>query len=1028
MKILVIRGKNLASLDGEFEIDFTLEPLRSAGIFAITGQTGAGKSTILDALCLALFDDAPRLNKAEIIKKEDLESLNDKISPQDCRNILRRGTSEGYAEVDFIALNSDKYRSRWVVRRARGKADGALQNTYMTLENLTNGIQEQGTKTDFLKKISELIGLTFHQFTRAVLLAQGDFANFLKARQNEKAELLEKLTGTEIYSDISMHIYRKTAEAKNSLDLTSQRIKDVKLLSEEEELAYKEEKEQLEKERAPLNDVKNDISKKLEWLQQKEQLTNDILNAEKELLSIRGKITEAATRYKYISRIETSLEIRDTYIDLCNKQEQVEKLVSAIELKEKELKDISEKALLIESGLSLAKKSLDEVETKYNTLKPELAKAKELDFKTESCKEKLSELNKEIQANLNQISKAEENISFLVKNETPAREKRDELLRWLTDNSFYEPIVPKTEYILSLIKNGDSLKKQQNLSLKGLESSKELLKTYSSQAEQYELEAEKLNKLLPTEILNLRNKLESGKPCPVCGSTHHPMHQETTQHNSIDESQLEAEKKKISDLLIQTNANIEKTKKGITEFEIHISNFRAQYENIYGELKDLLFNIPGWETGFKTGSLQDSLSNTIFQWKKNKEQCDKCIQWLENAAIRLEGENKNLDTFKNQLKEKEETRIKLQNTINELTAQRKRLLGNRQVEEVEEYYTKTKQENSRQYEQLRERKETAGKEKSAIEGILQQLRKDKEVNIPEIKRLENEVRLWLEKNSQQISMNTLKELVSKSHEWINSEKEYLNGLKNNELVCKTTYSERTERLNKHMESPHKPGDEQTKELLSQQLTELLEKTEIINKRLTEIDVLFLSHKCGKEQIKVFEKELTEKKELHENWAKLNDLLGSASGNKFKTLAQGYTLDVLLLYANKHLEDLTKRYKLEKIPGTLALQVIDNDMLGEARTAHSLSGGESFLISLALALGLSSLSSNRMKIESLFIDEGFGALDIDTLSIAMDALDNLQTQGRKICVISHVEEMKERITTQIRVVKSSNGKSVIRIVG
>lgn len=104
------------------------------------------------------------------------------------------------------------------------------------------------------------------------------------------------------------------------------------------------------------------------------------------------------------------------------------------------------------------------------------------------------------------------------------------------------------------------------------------------------------------------------------------------------------------------------------------------------------------------------------------------------------------------------------------------------------------------------------------------------------------------------------------------------------------------------------------------------------------------------------------------------------------------------------------------------------MLGEVRSVHSLSGGESFLISLALALGLSSLSSNKMKIESLFIDEGFGALDIDTLNVAMDALDNLQTQGRKIGVISHVEEMKERITTQIQVIKSANGRSSVRIVG
>lgn len=107
-------------------------------------------------------------------------------------------------------------------------------------------------------------------------------------------------------------------------------------------------------------------------------------------------------------------------------------------------------------------------------------------------------------------------------------------------------------------------------------------------------------------------------------------------------------------------------------------------------------------------------------------------------------------------------------------------------------------------------------------------------------------------------------------------------------------------------------------------------------------------------------------------------------------------------------------------------IVDQDMLGEIRAIHSLSGEETFLISLALALGLSSLSSTRMKVESLFIDEGFGSLDVETLRIAMDALERLQTHGRKIGVISHVSEMTERITTQIRIVRESCGKSRVEI--
>ncbi|MFC1226556.1 SbcC/MukB-like Walker B domain-containing protein [Pedobacter sp. BG31] len=175
------------------------------------------------------------------------------------------------------------------------------------------------------------------------------------------------------------------------------------------------------------------------------------------------------------------------------------------------------------------------------------------------------------------------------------------------------------------------------------------------------------------------------------------------------------------------------------------------------------------------------------------------------------------------------------------------------------------------------------------------------------------------------------------------------------------------------------------------------------------------------------KRISEQATVTENWAKLNEIIGSADGKKFRQIAQEYTLDVLLGYANIHLQALTSRYRIERIPASLGLQVVDQDMGDEVRTVYSLSGGESFLVSLALALGLASLSSSRMKVESLFIDEGFGSLDPNTLNIAMDALERLHNQGRKVGVISHVQEMTERIPVQIKVSKQQSGKSKVEIV-
>ncbi len=165
-------------------------------------------------------------------------------------------------------------------------------------------------------------------------------------------------------------------------------------------------------------------------------------------------------------------------------------------------------------------------------------------------------------------------------------------------------------------------------------------------------------------------------------------------------------------------------------------------------------------------------------------------------------------------------------------------------------------------------------------------------------------------------------------------------------------------------------------------------------------------------------------ELH-TWATLNSALGDAQGKRLRNLVQSQTLAILLAYANQHLQTLSKRYRLTRIPGTLDIAIIDQDMADEQRSVNTLSGGESFLVSLALALGLASLSSNKVKIESLFIDEGFGTLDAQTLSVAMDALDNLQAQGRKVGVISHVAELTERVATQIKVVKRPGGYSQIR---
>lgn len=1025
MKILAIRGKNLASLENEFAVDFTSEPLQSAGIFAITGPTGAGKSTLLDALCLALFDDAPRLSKAEQLKIED-ENL-DNITLKDSRNILRKGTAEGYAEVDFIALNGDKYRSRWMVRRARGKADGALQNTTVKLENLSTQTEEQGTKKDILYKITEIIGLTFDQFTRAVLLAQGDFATFLKARQNEKAELLEKLTGTEIYSKISVLIFQKTNEAKTSLEIINQRKADIKLLTDEDLETLAREKEALKKEADPIKDQLSVIEKKLNWIKENEQLKQETSLAKANLVTIQSKIQDAAKRYEYISMLDLSQEIRDNYLELNNKQRQHISLSSNLQIKENELKVTQEKTKTAEDSLKGLKSQIDELEQKYLTIRPDIDRAKELDIQIKTTGEQVSDNQKDLRIHQETSKKTSLNIIELQSQLQKVKETKISIEKWFDDHKQYERIIPRIDLITNLLKSAEINRKQRDNTVKDLESSRKILQASANQLKQQEKETERLNNLLPSEVLRLREKLQEGSPCPVCGNIHHRTEIFKDQQDSINESELNTAKNKIAEDINRNKESIDLTQKNITIFQAHISGFEQRYTESIEELKRDLNTLPDWETRNQQGLLIKELTNIAAAWNENKAKQDTCSLSIETNSIKLEAEQKSLEISLNEVKQRSSNLAHQSAILKRYSDERVQILKGKSIDEIEKRYSYLKEDYSKKYEQQRESKEKAESEKSSISGIISQLKKDIKDNSKQIAILEDLIQTWL-KNNRTITAEILQDLMSKPKAWIDQEKAYLNDLKNQELIQSTTLEERKIRLQKHLEKKERSEENLTMENLQVQSTELSLKQQSLNNRLTEIQVILSSHEQNKERLKNFESEVKTKEKLYNNWAKLNELLGSANGNKFKTIAQGYTLDVLLGYANKHLEELSNRYKLEKIPNTLALQVIDNDMLGEVRTVHSLSGGESFLVSLSLALGLSSLSSNRMKIESLFIDEGFGSLDIDTLSIAMDALESLQTQGRKIGVISHVEEMKERITTQIQVTKTANGKSVIKVIG
>ena len=986
MKILAIRGRNLASLEGDFEIDFTVEPLLSAGIFAISGPTGAGKSTLLDTMCLALFARTPRTDQAKEnnVKLQDVS--NEQLSQSDPRFLLRRGTSSGFAEVDFMALNGHRYRTRWSVARARDKENGRLQNPRLALYNLDKEEEEQGTRSDLQARIIDLIGLTFEQFTRSVLLAQNDFSTFLKAEQGEKASLLEKLTGTELYSAISRQIFERNARAKEAFDLIQTRIQGIELLTDEEE-----------------NDLRTRLAR-----------------TEKELQRVEKAKAEQQALQEAVRSIEQQITIRQR-----QQKEAADKLVHATEL-------LTVARHEYEKGVEEQQQS----ETRFKSLQQEILQARKLDIQLDAAIRDLSHSEQQLKNVTLRKGEAEKKYQAAVLRRRQGAEEIARLTAWRERYKKKERIAEQLSALLLHLDAASATRSGMEAAVRSIETLRQEMAALNKQlsdlqqtsvnkqqalkraeADYRNLEEElkavdapaldkQIEKLRQEReqllieqarleasgnIKDLRGRLQDGQPCPVCGSTHHPFANQVpvapvsaltlqlqdlsnkketyvahTRHLTRLQQQLLQLHKELADSEAACKEMAGKQQLAASRQEREEAIVKEQSTLLTQSLSaaDLLFGNSEWQKAWLQNpeTFRKTLTDFARQWHENTEK----LHQLERQESAQKAECESLASFlpslEKQAEESGQLHEKNRAAFSSLQAERKKLLNGRSADSVEQEYI-------RRMEELKERLKKLSATQTEQSGIADQTRG--------------------------IADQIAKDLTEASADL----------LRRKAALDKWTAD--------YLDSS---GGEPLEVILSRYTQE---KTELAFRLRTQTE--------NKAKVSGLQEELNVRRTESERWAKLNELAGSADGAKFRRIAQGYTLDILLNYANVQLRELTRRYRLERVPETLALQVIDRDMCDEVRTVHSLSGGESFLVSLALALGLSSLSSNRMRVESLFIDEGFGSLDAETLRVAMDALESLRTQGRKIGVISHVQEMTERIPVRICVNRAGNGRSFLEVL-
>ena len=1266
MKILAIRGKNLASLAGEFEVDFQQEPLASSGLFAISGATGAGKSTLLDALCLALYDETPRLLKAGTRGGIALpDGKNKPVTPGDSGNLLRRGTAEGRAEVDFVGNDGQQYRASWSVRRAGGKPGGSLQKTKMALLLLPQQQAIGGTNSEVQAEIVQRIGLGFEQFTRAVLLAQNEFFAFLKANDNERGELLETLTGSSIYSAISMRAFEREKSERAAMQQLQARLQDQQPLDDE---ALARLQADILASRTALEELELQLQASqlaLQWRQQLEKLQQDEQQAHAALLAAQEQQAQAASRQDYFLEVE-ALQAARPLLDEC------ERLQSASVRQQRLLADCEtalvqaqarKQALIAE--LNLAQDAAQQAELQQAHALPLLDQAKALDGQISSllpgCRQAQSRHEEAQQAlqqahqalnqkrqqttqlgaaqqvsrqwlaqhahhsllavewprwdtllqqaahlsleqaqNQAQLSTLAGKLLDLQERDQAALTQLQQTAQQLTvaEQARHTAQVHLAQFDADALQSGKQVLEQQREQLQSAsqlwqslcQSEQKLhdLEQQSTGQQQAQQQADTALAQLALElppaasqlaqaehalklaeaacganVESLRANLQPDQACPVCGSASHPYaHADARLHDVLASLQGQVERYRDIRLgLLQQQARQTALGASARQQQAALQSQLAQCRASCGEARaawaqqapglgmpaqQMDASAPddcsGWLTeqlqACKTSILQlgqqeHAWRNASQQYTQAQQDCEqtasahaaqqqaahrisneliqiraehqafaaRCLDaatrigqlldqldpafsgqrgdwrrdWISAAdtfhttcqaqAQRWQREQQNLEALEQQI-----TRLQLETEAGQQAQQQALLQGasiEQQFDEIKQQLQRQQQERNRLFEgnpvkevearladalqqarsRLNRQKDALQEHELALASLLQSanLARQQVLELQDLlERAALALEHWISQFNQEhpfgddlfaasatpLDAARLRQLLLHDAAWLAHERQQLDALEQAVRTAATVWRERQQQSKAQLgQHPAYLSEEQsTLAALSQARQGLVQQRESAASLLAGQQLQLAQDEQRRQASSALLQQIGAQAVQHRVWEQLSSLIGSQDGKKFRNLAQQFTLDVLLGYANGHLAQLARRYRLQRIKDTLALMVLDQDMGDELRSVHSLSGGESFLVSLALALGLASLSSNRVKVESLFIDEGFGSLDADTLRVAMDALDGLQSLGRKVGVISHVQEMTERIATRILVQRGAGGKSSVSIQG
>ncbi|ANF81219.1 hypothetical protein A3K93_02745 [Acinetobacter sp. NCu2D-2] len=1199
MKILRLSLNNLASLAGTHHIHFEQAPLAHAGLIAITGKTGAGKSTLLDAMCLALYNEVPRLKGAAGSLKD---AGGQDISIKDSKNILRRGTTNGFAELEFIALDGKRYQARWEIRRARNKVDGNLK-----VERAITCLDDQRVLNQKISEatpiIEKLIGLSFEQFTRAVLLAQSEVGAFLKAKDHERADLLEYLTNSHIFSLVSIKSAEKFSQIKQQRAELENLIGHIEILSAEEIEQLLQQQKEFSLKLQNLNQSEKLLENEKKWHLDRHKLYAD-LHAKKEVYDVQlDAMNKAAPQQQLLEQLDVFQAIRNQFVQYAQLLPQKDKIQHQHTQFLAEFETLKTQVAHEQQQFKTLQQQQQQWQASFLSLKPQLEQGLKLDHDIEAISEQYKKLNAEqaqfqnqrlmplehqvhsaqlsvnqTQQQLQQIMNHLKDSDILscfdqepqaalqrmdaynqsyshIKQKFPAqievplvdlqrsaeqldqtiqqwmkqfgsleqlenqvqtlRQKRQEQQERSTQLSHIQQQLQQlTEQSQEHRNNEIQLQEQQQQLLTLQQNEKSLEQEVSAQKAAYQ-QLEHIfeqQRLLHTQsVQDLRLQLKAGEPCMVCGSHDHPFaeqHELLGQNlHALQEQQLLQSKQQLETSLqtqleqrIQSSklaALIEQQQQRLLADQNYIQAQQKliteklaalNIQSLAQTLKDLSqcckqeFELLQQEIKHVSDQEQ-SLSSSLNQWRQSSEQYNQLLlvkqqreqleqlispiqnalsahysassvqSWLSPIRSQLQARIEHLKQYKvleqqcqdhQQVLEKNQYQLLVEQNIyqelnqklahviqqgKELRQQLADLTQNyagkvyrvaaewRQELEVE---AKTLEQNLEQQRQHVQRTEAqlnqANLKLQAFVTQLQQI--DQQLDA-----YQQAIQTWkLEHPS--ITQAMIDQWLSIDLTQHQQLRQNLNNQKQLLENAKTAWQLLEEQYQAHL----KLKPEHEFEQIEEKLNTLVAEKSTLQDAFNELDAKLRMNASNQANYAKYQTQIEQIKAEEYRWGRIYDLIGHKEGTKFQKIAQEHHLDILVEYANQQLQPLAPRYQLHRIPDSLSLAIIDLDMNSEIRPVLSLSGGETFLVSLALALAIANMASGSMKLESLFIDEGFGTLDPASLHMVMNALDHLQSQGRKVVLISHVQEMHERIPVQIQVKPVGAGASRIEVVG